>query len=76
MTMGQQKAKRHKMKSILVVNENDDPKITFELLGEIVLVLNKAGFIYKGKTVEDAGVAYRLFTDFLERSLSSHENNS
>lgn len=33
---------------------------------EVVLVLDKDGFIYKGQRIEDAGEAHRLFVEWIK----------
>jgi hypothetical protein len=42
--------------------------ITFQMEGQPPLVLTKDGFIYMGKIVEDAGVAYELFREWLKHT--------
>ena len=48
------------------MSEQDDGKITFKSGNppEPVMVLTKDGFIYKGQQIDDAGEAWKLFTDW------------
>jgi hypothetical protein len=39
--------------------------IQFSIKGKIHLTLTENGFVYDGKTIEDAGEAHRLFCDFM-----------
>lgn len=47
------------------------PKNEFEFMSgdDEVLRLDENGFHYKGQTIDDAGEAYRLFMDWLKKTL-------
>ena len=42
-----------------------DRTIRFVVEGKAIIVLDKDGMVYKGKRVEDAGEAHRLFIEFM-----------
>lgn len=50
----------YKIQGIEPLNE-----IQFKSVNVEVLRLNADGFHYKGETIDDAGEAYKLFTDWL-----------
>jgi hypothetical protein len=58
-------------KSTNVLEDIPPAKIIFQLEGQPPLVLTKDGFIYMGKVVEDTGVAYELFCEWLRCAMAS-----
>lgn len=61
------------MKNSDLFNVSDEAKDTFRFCadGEEPLVLTKEGFYYLGEIVSDKGDAYRLFNEFLNKSVSN-----
>ena len=41
--------------------------ITFQIDDQVVLKLTKDGFIYQGETIKDAGKAYDIFVQTMEK---------
>ena len=41
-----------------------DTSVTFQC-GEVILVLDEKGMVYKGERIEDAGEAHRVFLEVL-----------
>ena len=61
-------------KNILTIESNENaitpPKntdITFQIDDQVVLELTKDGFIYQGETIKDAGKAYDIFVQTMEK---------
>ena len=59
------------VKSSNALKDIQPSTITFQMEGQPPLVLTKDGFIYMGKIVEDAGVAYELFREWLRCAKAS-----
>jgi hypothetical protein len=53
----------------LKLNGNDkiESKITFCVENAPILIVDEDGFHYKGQVIEDAGEAWKLFTDYMNK---------
>jgi hypothetical protein len=48
-------------------NDKIESKITFCVENAPILTLEEDGFHYKGQVIEDAGEAWKLFTDYMNK---------
>ena len=55
--------------------QNAESLFKFMLNNNVVLTLDQEGFYYKGDAVHDAGIAYRLFVEWMKESKLKGESH-